>query len=448
MVWSASAAPNPCVQQWQWQWKTPPSLEIAAPAAVPDQCVGPTAIGPATVTATAGVKWEVDINSCPEPPHTRNETTVPITPVNTWELYSCPAGTTPLSGNGTTAQFTTIHAGSVVVQFKSQASVANPPWSALVASRTSPFGVGPEIAEPDLDPSTDNHFAFSYTAGQPWPDGACNITPEAICGGSAEKWLVWILPDISGCIKSVSPGDWPYTNPTLTYSRLPDANGSFGNKTLTVSRQPDYCADTVTVQLFFGAADDAVNHPSSYTPGGPTGVTPNWFYYWYMTPAMYGSPRFDPVFVQDECFGYTEFVVLESAWRAFLIRASNDPYQPPVGDNEETDMDGIDTFAYACRHEHRHVTCMSTWWPSGYNRSNPVDNDQSAGDRLPDALEPSLGGTAQSPINGGPFYPYLRDSNLDDVPDGEAYTLHTQSHWPLGSADGSDWSEGGHQWNQ
>jgi hypothetical protein len=82
-----------------------------------------------------------------------------------------------MNGSGTTATFTTIHAGSVVVQFKSDASVSSPPWEAHVAHRTNPFGVGPEITEPNLDPVTDNNFVFSYTPGQAWPDGACNRKP-------------------------------------------------------------------------------------------------------------------------------------------------------------------------------------------------------------------------------------------------------------------------------
>ncbi len=147
------AADNPCVKNWQWQSKTPPILGITGPSSVPDTCVGQHTIGPATVTATAGVKWEVDVNNCPEPPFTRNETSVPITPVNTWSLYLSPPGTTPASGSGTTATFTTIHGGSVVVQFETRATVASPAWdSGTVAYRTSPFRVF-EVTSVTPDPS-------------------------------------------------------------------------------------------------------------------------------------------------------------------------------------------------------------------------------------------------------------------------------------------------------
>jgi hypothetical protein len=93
------------------------------------------------VTAIPGRKWEVDINNCPEPPSTRNETDVPISPVNTWWLYLDPPGTSPTSGSGTTANFTTVHGGSVVVEFESHASVASPPYDQLVSHRTFPFRV-------------------------------------------------------------------------------------------------------------------------------------------------------------------------------------------------------------------------------------------------------------------------------------------------------------------
>ncbi len=445
MVLSVSAAQNPCVKNWQWQWKIPPSLEITAPSPIPDQCLGAISIGPATVTATAGVKWEVDINNCPEPPATRNETTVPITPQNTWDLYSCPAGTTPLSGNGTTAQFTTIHAGSVVVQFKSQASVASPPWSALVAARTSPFGTGPEITEPDQDPVTDNNFTFTYTPGQAWPNGACNITPHAI-RGSDVQWLEWQFPDVAGCIKSVTLGNWPYEYPVLTYSRLPNSNGSFGNKVVTVKRKPDNCTDTVTVQIFFSGADDAVNHP-----GTGTGVTPNWYFYWKHTTASWGDPIYAtsaaPGITEDD-WAWTNWSPPDQAYKAFLWHRSNDTSIPPDGPYRGTNYAGIDTFGYACRHEARHVTCDTAWWPNGPDTgqgglgvwpTNPVDSDT---DFLPDTLEPTLGAAV-----GGPYTAGVRET-FPGILDGERYTHFTQSQWRTNSAKAQDWSNPGQQSNE
>lgn len=435
MVVNTKGADNPCVKQWQWQWKVPPTLEITGPDNVPDQCVGQITVGPATVTATAGVKWQVDVNNCPEPPHTRNETSVPITPVNTWELYLAPAGTTPMNGSGTTATFTTIHAGSVVVQFKSDASVSSPPWEAHVAHWPNPFGVGPEITEPNLDPVTDNNFVFSYTPGQAWPDGACNITPEAICGCSSEKWLDWAFPDIGGCIKSVTLGDWPYTNPTLTYSRLPAANSYFGNKIVTVVRKPDNCTDTVTVQLFFSAADDAVNHP-----GSGTGVSPNWYYYWRYTSAKWSVvPFYNPSMVPAGYVGYTHYVA--GAWRSYINELGNDFVAPNTDPYLYDIFEGIDCYAFVSRHEGRHVTIMNAWYPSGNHPNPTIDPDN---DLLPDSIEAGLG----TPQNGGPFAPGDDDTDGDGEFDGHDYIFHTQSPWTQGTADSSDWSNPGHQSDQ
>lgn len=144
MVLCVNAAQNPCTKSWQWQWAMTPDLGIVGPTGLPDQCVGPLSVGPAQPLHLPGIKWEVDINNCPEPPSTRNDTIVHAAPSYSWSLYSCPAGTTPLSGSGDTALFTTTRGGSVVVQFMASATIPappHPPYSQSVAFRTSPFRV-------------------------------------------------------------------------------------------------------------------------------------------------------------------------------------------------------------------------------------------------------------------------------------------------------------------
>ena len=298
--------------------------------------------------------------------------------------------------------------------------------------------------------------AFSYTPGQAWPNGTCNITPHAI-RGSDVQWLEWQFPDVAGCIKSVTLGNSPYEHPVLTYSRLPNSNGSFGNKVVTVKRKPDNCTDTVTVQLFFGVGDgpghdNAVNHPSSYPPGGLTGVTPNWFYYWRFTTASWG----DPIYATSPAPGITEndwawttWSPSHQAYKAFLWHRSNDLSIPQAGPYRGTNYLGIDTFGFACRHEARHVTCNTAWWPNGPDMgqggigvwpTNPEDKD---GDLLPDYLEPTLGSAV-----GGPFYTNRIDSNFDGVSDCEAYTYFTQNLWKTNSAKAQDWSNPGQQSNE
>jgi hypothetical protein len=187
MVHDAKGAENPCEKVWQWQWKVAPTLTIEAPQDVPDGCVGQITVGPAVVTATAGVKWEVDVSDCQHPP--RNETTVPITPVNTWEIYSAPPGTTPTSGSGTTAIFDVVNGGSVVVQFKSEASVANPPWEDAVGDLNYPFKV---FAVQALEPSE----------GELIPDSS--PPTYIVCPGSGDV------------VVTATP------NPTATEAELPD----------------------------------------------------------------------------------------------------------------------------------------------------------------------------------------------------------------------------------
>jgi hypothetical protein len=145
------AAQNPCTPNWQWGWVMEPTLSITAPADVPDQCVGEITVGPAIVTATPGIKAEFDMNHCPESPLWRNETSVPISPVNSWEFYTAPPpGTTPTTGIGTTAVFTMPTGASVVLQFKSEASVESPPWSHNAGNLTNPFNVvGVELVSVD-----------------------------------------------------------------------------------------------------------------------------------------------------------------------------------------------------------------------------------------------------------------------------------------------------------
>ena len=194
-----AAAQNPCVPNWQWTWKVPPSLEITAPKNETDRCVGPTTVGPATVTATAGVKWQVDMNNCPLSPPGTNETAVPITPTNTWSLYLHPQGTTPTSGSGTTAVFTNIHGGSVVVQFETRATVASPPWdSGLLADRCNPFRVfevisllpdqGTEIDDGDGNPHT-KMFVVCREPG----NVTVTATPNPSVLSESELPLCWTL---------------------------------------------------------------------------------------------------------------------------------------------------------------------------------------------------------------------------------------------------------------
>jgi hypothetical protein len=134
-------ADNPCVQQWGWTGLTDPVLTLSAPQNMPATCVGQITVNGYAPTATAGTKRWVDMNGCPNSPQ-YDPVSMPITPVNTWSLYLYPPGTTPTSGSGTTATFTTVQGGTVVVQFETRATVSDPAWdSGPVAAQTNPFKV-------------------------------------------------------------------------------------------------------------------------------------------------------------------------------------------------------------------------------------------------------------------------------------------------------------------
>ena len=139
------------------------------------------------------------------------------------------------------------------------------------------------------------------------------------------------------------------------------------------------------------------------------------------------------------------FTVWENgAWVVFIGPTENDNYTPPLGgDNGGNSLNGIDNFAWTCRHEHRHLETLSAWYPNGYNAAIDLDADA-----IPDAQEAALGGTQQNPLNGGPFTPGVLDSDADGWRDVENYTIATQTPWIEGSADSEDWSNPGHQSSQ
>jgi len=236
----------------------------------------------------------------------------------------------------------------------------------------------------------------------------------------------WSCEDIAGVTES-----WPSGNTgssvTLRFTNLPTYNSGFGPT--WVKADADDCSDSVTFDLFF--PEEAKSHPG--------GGTPNWYYYWYQTTAKYGTPYYDP----GSAVGHTNYV--DGAWRAYVGYNDNEGYTPPDGDNKHNHLDGIDHFAWVCRHEARHVTTLTWWWPGGYPLTG--DNDD---DLLPDTSElpdsAALGGTWENPQSGGPFEAGDEDTNNDGWIDGENYVMCTQVSWNEGSADSQDWANPGHQY--
>lgn len=250
--------------------------------------------------------------------------------------------------------------------------------------------------------------------------------------------LVWDHPfpgePTAGNVVSVAP-TLPLWLATATFTKLPPDNEDFGRKTLTVdflgTAGNIVCSPrTRQYEVFFGGDDSTTNHP-----GQGIGVTPNWLFFWLKTSAAFGTPIYDP----NE--PNTTIRYQSGTWVAVLCPLNNDPYVLPSGDpNQGIQIDGIDAFAWACRHEGRHVQTSTMWYPQDYQGDLDADRDW-----MPDSQEPILGGTQQQPTNGGPFNPILMDTDGDGLRDDEDYTIATQSTWEIGSADNEDWSNPGHQ---
>jgi hypothetical protein len=268
-------------------------------------------------------------------------------------------------------------------------------------------------------PAEGDHVVFDSA----YPGVATVSCTAAATPSNMTSSIWWSAPQRAGSQSFSGTGG----SVTLTLTGLPAGNSAFGNFPITaqIGTTCPVASDTHTTKLFFGGNDSDTNHPGQGSP--------NWYYYWKQTGAVAGSPSYDG----GSSLGYTTWS--GAAWISYLGIGDNNSYTPAEGDNARTALDGIDHFAWACRHEARHVTTFSAWYPQGVTSS---DTD---GDGLPDNQEAALGGTQQNPLNGGPFTSGVPDTDGDGRPDAEDYTMNTQTPWTKGSADTVDWASPGHQ---
>jgi hypothetical protein len=191
------------------------------------------------------------------------------------------------------------------------------------------------------------------------------------------------------------------------------------------------------VQKFFTGGDEDSENPSD---------TPNWYYYWSMSPASYGQHSYGPP-IQLSYIGSTVWSEEDAKWRSWIHHGANDPYVPIQGAFASIMVEFIDTFALVTRHEARHVEHSTPWWPNGW-----VKEDDGDCDCIPDGLEPddktedSLGGTWEHPKDGGPFVWGNSDTDDDGESDCEDYCWHTMARWEQFSARQYDWAHPGSQW--
>lgn len=166
---------------------------------------------------------------------------------------------------------------------------------------------------------------------------------------------------------------------------------------------------------------------------------PNWFYYWSYTAAGGYAVTFDPS-RPNGCCDYDD----APSYPAYVGYDDNEGYTPPSpGENANEPLDGIDAFAWVCRHEVRHSVKGFPWWGFGGWDAN----DDGDGDWIPDSEEGPSGSTAGY---GGPYLPTQFDTHQnapDTQPDDcNRYTCLTQDAWNKGDADDDDWAHPGHQW--
>jgi len=168
----------------------------------------------------------------------------------------------------------------------------------------------------------------------------------------------------------------PYTD-GMWFLGLPSANSGFGNHLATLKVEGQ---DTQQAHLRTFFSRGASNWPTS------TGAIPNWFHYWSMTSASFGSP----VYVS----GTRSETVYDPTTHQWVAHIEDDIVAGSFSSYENAE--GIDAFAWTCRHEAQHVANATTWWGTtvvtGTNPATAYDvSRDSDHDNIPDTLEASLG---------------------------------------------------------
>ncbi len=289
--------------------------------------------------------------------------------------------------------------------------------------------------------------------------------------------IVWSAPEKAGSELTFDPPTRMGKRMRVTYTRLPQSNGSFGATAITATLETDTCGTltaTREVRLYFPR--DARNNP--------TGNVPNYYYYWLQTPAGQGlidgqtvrymhrqlecgenpkwlgyhprdtrlsvptDPMSQPLLVGRDLIFACDFHKYDDIYPG---HPSKNFYMEPKLATGIT-WEGIDTFAVILRHEKAHMEHWRDWWnPTGgypkggyYDANNnkhrdpnePVrDGDE---DFIPDAREAALG-----------YDPQEKNTMAipgDDMFDEHHLTYDIGEKWPRGSANAQDWAKPGMQW--
>ena len=328
-----------------------------------------------------------------------------------------------------------------------------------------------ELVKPSGNPTNapSGEDRLVYNASRP---GVLTVT---FIGRLTDYGPAWVLTnrvkfdadDIPGSTKTwdvANPGGRPIANgsdltATLYYTTLPENNSAFGLKfgrmTLDGAEVDQKCfwafydADAYN---WPGCRDWISSNPEAQIPDIDKTRQPNYFHYYMQTEAKVESPDCNsPTFNFRASGTVHPSNPLSNPPFPYQLEIKNDRKNKRIlspGVNANQQLEYIDRFAWAARHERTHHDSFHTWWTTGSAPrvwSSSTDGDV---DYIPDELEPGM-----SAELGGPFVITMLDTYRGDelFDDDERHTCMTAAEWtpnrdgPEGS-DPEDWAMPGNNW--
>lgn len=286
--------------------------------------------------------------------------------------------------------------------------------------------------------STPTATQFTYS------NGLCLVNAQAAIESCFD--YIWSLTPIAGSLLTSIPNPPNQATVEFTYTGLPSNNDDFGKKELKITDTTNGLSDIREIRIFF--AEEGTDHPPVTNAEGPdfyqewpwpNPPAPNWFYYWRQTNA--GSVQPTPLY-----YGFNtsaQWDAQKQKWCIFIgansnmrkdgtLKAEPNLKDPTINNGIiQYEVEGIDTFAWDCRHEASHVVSYEDWYPNGAPPWSSGDDDS-----IPDSVEIALG-----------YDPSNADSNGDGLRDCEDWVIRNQEVWENYDAQESDWANPGQQYD-
>ena len=281
--------------------------------------------------------------------------------------------------------------------------------------------------------SGDGQNEFVYSAANP---GVLTVNLKASVMPSSA--LSKVQDDVSFTVDNIlgATMQWSAQNPngkatvnngflcaTVTFTDLPGVNASFGLKTARVFYD-SVKKDEKNYEVFFPR--DANNNPGVMD-------VPNWFYYWKQTSANGAN---------------TVMIYTNSGGSEYLFPGIIYIGATAVSEGRATwgSPKGIDRFAWTTRHEAKHHTQLTGFWPTGYDSARDFN-----GNWIPDEIEATYMSGRYFNSNG---HQYSDEFGYGENPisDVEDICMRSQTPpysldvlWNNGYADTEDWASPGKQ---